>query len=48
VVATVGLSGPVDRVPKARLRVLGRAAMDAAQEVSVAIGASSAQVGPDV
>jgi IclR family acetate operon transcriptional repressor len=43
VVATVGLSGPVDRVPKARLPSLGRAAMSAAQEVSLALGASSTQ-----
>ena len=44
VVATVGLSGPVDRVPKTRLPPLGRAAVAAAQEVSAALGASGTQV----
>jgi IclR family acetate operon transcriptional repressor len=45
VVATVGLSGPVERVPKSRIPTLGRAVLSAAGEVTDALGGEGAPGG---
>jgi IclR family acetate operon transcriptional repressor len=42
VVATIGLSGPVERVPKSRIPTLGRAVLCAAGEVTDALGGDGA------